>query len=381
VFGHPSLSREVPELLMRDDVEVIVVGQRADDLGVFNPGHRVAAFASAVTVASPTGARAGADAAADADAGAHAAASASAGVTVAVADTSGGAAEAVGRAAESARNEHPHPDDRTWLRDWVLTSRAIVNAQPDDIAPPNIEAARSADIAERRDYRVAELAALRAPLTRRMLALAVWRATWPHDRLMLGASRIIRDLDRSAPGKKITAYSNRGLAGIDGTVATATGIALASQRQPGSLRGQGGSSRGGGGDGAAGGAAAVGTPTRGPSPALAAQTGVTRLLLGDLTLLHDVGSLLFGVGERRPRIQLIVGNDGGGTIFDTLEVAATAGAQAFDRVMMTPHAVDLAALAAAYGWQYEKVSTRSELDRALTAPVTGPSIVEVPLAR
>ena len=35
-------------------------------------------------------------------------------------------------------------------------------------------------------------------------------------------------------------------------------------------------------------------------------------------------SLLLGDGEPRPRIQLIVGNDGGGTIFDGLEVAATA---------------------------------------------------------
>ncbi|MCU1476049.1 MAG: 2-succinyl-5-enolpyruvyl-6-hydroxy-3-cyclohexene-carboxylate synthase [Subtercola sp.] len=346
VFGHPSLSREVPALLLRDDVEIIVVGQRADDLAVFNPGRRVSAFTPAVTVAPSAGE--GPDLVAT-------------------------AAEASRGIPQSGGSEHPQPDDRDWLRDWVLRSRAIVDAQPDDVAPPNIEAARSSDIAERRDYRVAELAALRAPVTRRMLALAVWRATWPHDRLMLGASRIIRDLDCAVPGKKISVHSNRGLAGIDGTIATATGIALASQRAPGSLRSGSGSHNNTSHSGSA--------ATRGPAPDRAAQTGVTRLLLGDLTLLHDVGSLLFGVGERRPRIQLIVGNDGGGTIFDTLEVAATAGAAAFDRVMMTPQNVDLAALAAAYGWHYEKVTTRSELDRALTSPVTGPSIVEVPLAR
>ena len=62
-----------------------------------------------------------------------------------------------------------------------------------------------------------------------MLVEAVWRASWPHDRLVLGASRLIRELDRVAPGKRIPVHANRGLAGIDGTIATATGIALASR--------------------------------------------------------------------------------------------------------------------------------------------------------
>ena len=42
-----------------------------------------------------------------------------------------------------------------------------------------------------------------------------------------------------------------------------------------------------------------------------------------------------GVGEPRPRIQVIVGDDGGGTIFAGLEVGATADPVAFDRVL--PH--------------------------------------------
>ncbi|MCU1482270.1 MAG: 2-succinyl-5-enolpyruvyl-6-hydroxy-3-cyclohexene-carboxylate synthase [Subtercola sp.] len=361
VFGHPSLSREVPALLLRDDVEVVVVGHAADDLGVFNPGHRVSRFAERVTVAP---------------AAAHAtAAHATAAETVAEEGTAGAPADTeVGPESLAA--------DRAWLREWVLASRALLEGEPDDVAPPNIHAARSADIAERREYRVNELAALRAPITRRMLGLAVWRATWPHDRLVLGASRLIRDLDRWAPGKKIGVHSNRGLAGIDGTIATATGIALASQRAPGSLRGGGGGSDVGS---SAGGVALAGRESSARaeprSSALAAQTGVTRVLIGDLTLLHDVGSLLFGVGEARPRIQLVVGNDGGGTIFDTLEVAATADRAAFDRVMNTPQNVDLAALAAAYGWAYSRATTRSELDSALTAPVTGPSLLEVPLLR
>jgi 2-succinyl-5-enolpyruvyl-6-hydroxy-3-cyclohexene-1-carboxylate synthase len=192
-----------------------------------------------------------------------------------------------------------------------------------------------------------------------MLVDAVWSATWPHDRLLFGASRLIRDADRAVPGRRIPVHANRGLAGIDGTVATAVGIAIASQS-------------------AVPGEAAEAAEA---SSANAARGGVTRAVIGDLTLLHDVGSMLLGDGEHRPRVQLIVGNDGGGTIFDSLEVAASAPAEAFDRVQFTPQHVDLAALAAAYGWAYTRATTRSELHDALGTRVDGPSILEVPLPR
>ncbi|MGO1798367.1 MAG: thiamine pyrophosphate-dependent enzyme, partial [Microbacterium sp.] len=136
---------------------------------------------------------------------------------------------------------------------------------------------------------------------------------------------------------------NRGLAGIDGTIATATGIAIASQAE-----------------GAA---------------------GVTRVLLGDLAFLHDAGSLLLPPDEQAPRIQVIVGNDGGGTIFDGLEVAASAPRDDLDRVFYTPHTADVEQLARAYGWEHQRITTRSALDQALTSPVTTPQIIEVPLSR
>jgi 2-succinyl-5-enolpyruvyl-6-hydroxy-3-cyclohexene-1-carboxylate synthase len=183
---------------------------------------------------------------------------------------------------------------------------------------------------------------VRAPVTRRALAAAVWRATWPHDRLVIGASRLIREVDRVVTGKRVSVHANRGLAGIDGTISTGVGIALASQED-------------------------------------ATSPGTTRVLLGDLALLHDAGSLLFGAGETRPRIQVIVGNDNGGTIFDGLEVAQNAGA-AFDRVMLTRQEFSLEHLAAAYGWEYRRVENRGQLDQALTASA-GPTLVEVPLPR
>ncbi|MEB0266522.1 2-succinyl-5-enolpyruvyl-6-hydroxy-3-cyclohexene-1-carboxylate synthase, partial [Cryobacterium sp. 10I5] len=230
-------------------------------------------------------------------------------------------------------------DGRAWLGSWVMTSRRVLDAATDEADVPFGAHGMTR----------AEFAALRAPVTRSMLVDAVWRASWPHDRLVLGASRLIREADRRVPGKKISVHSNRGLAGIDGTIATATGIALASQ------------------------AFQDGSEPR--------STGMTRLLLGDLALLHDAGSMLLVPGEARARLQVIVGNDGGGTIFDGLEVAASAPQDQISRVLYTPHGVDLSALAAAYGWEYVRAATRSDLERALTAPPLGPSLLEVPLTR
>jgi 2-succinyl-5-enolpyruvyl-6-hydroxy-3-cyclohexene-1-carboxylate synthase len=292
VFGHPTLSREIPALIERDGVETIVV--RSPGVDDYNPGHRVRTFVDAVEI-----------------------------------------------------TEDPLAveESRSWVGRWVHASRELLATEEPLGAGPDTD-----DYAERASFAREQLAEQREPVTRRLLVEAVWRASWPHDRLVLGASRLIRELDRVAPGKRIPVHANRGLAGIDGTIATATGIALASQGEDD--------------DGVSTGST----------------TGVTRVLLGDLALLHDAGSLLVGDGEPRPRMQIIVGNDGGGTIFDGLEVAATADPALVDRVLLTPQTVDLAALASAYGWEYKRVATRGELDPALT-PTPGRVLIEVPLTR
>ena len=238
------------------------------------------------------------------------------------------------------------PADRAWVGRWVTTSRSMLELHEG----PDIDIAISDAPRDQAAFGRAVLAGLRAPVTRRALVEAVWRMTWPHDRLVLAASRLIREADRVVPGKKIRAHANRGLAGIDGTIATGLGIALASQHPSNSERED------------------------------RSESGITRVLVGDLALLHDAGSLLFGVGEPRPRIQVIVGNDGGGTIFDGLEVAGSAAADRFDRVLLTQQAVSLEQLAAAYGWEYRLVTNRGELDAALT-PSENPVLIEVPLSR
>lgn len=333
VFGHPTLSRQVAALLSRDEIDLVVVA---------GAGEPFLPHPDAVTVDD---------------------------VTVDPEDRGDRAA-------------------RAWTGQWVFAGRDLAEeaAAEDDVAPPVIVQGGSDDIEGSRAYAKGELAAMNAPVTRRALALAVWRATWPHDRLVLGASRLIRELDAAAPGKRIAVHSNRGLAGIDGTVATATGIALASQRAVGSTRAHSSEpssapSASSAVTSAAASAAPSSSSARAVRAARTARAGTTRVLLGDLTLLHDAGALLLPTGEPEPRIQLIVGNDGGGSIFDGLEVAATAPADAFDRVLFTPQTVDLAALAAAYGWAHRVITRRGDLDSALSSPPAGRSIVEVRLSR
>jgi 2-succinyl-5-enolpyruvyl-6-hydroxy-3-cyclohexene-1-carboxylate synthase len=282
VFGHPTLSREVTRLLSRPDVEV---------LALRGPGEPLNLNGATTTVDA---------------------------VTVDSGDT-----------------------DREWLGAWMRASRAAsVDLSP---VAPDAEGLASTVPRERSAALATEVAALRAPLDRAALVDAVWRASWPHDRLVFGSSRLVRVADAVLGGKKVPVHANRGLAGIDGTIATAEGVALASQTD--------------------------GRP------------GVTRVLLGDLALLHDVGALLLPPGEAEPRLQIIVGNDGGGTIFDGLEVAAVAGESAMDRVLYTPHSVGVEQLALAYGWEYHRVTTRSALDQLLTAPTGGRQLIEVPLPR
>lgn len=220
-----------------------------------------------------------------------------------------------------------------WVKPWVLAGRehhalALASVTP---AAPNLAALGSNDQATRSNFARTEMNVLRRPITRDSLALEVWEASWPHDRLVLGASRMVRVADHIVGGKNITVHANRGLSGIDGTIATARGIAHGA------------------------GESGVG--------------GTTRVLLGDLATLHDVGSLWVDPeSSEGSRVHLVVAHDGGGTIFDDLEVRSTASDHDFDRVLYTPHHVDLSALAQAYGWQYRRVATMGELTEALSLP-------------
>jgi 2-succinyl-5-enolpyruvyl-6-hydroxy-3-cyclohexene-1-carboxylate synthase len=289
-FGRPTLSREITALLSQKDVKHIVVKgfeKEASNLS------RTAQIVDTVAVKNPAGA------------------------------------------------EH----NAVWVKPWVMAGRAIHHSQVAAVMPdaPDLEALVSEDHTSRSRFATKEMEVVRRPVTRESLALEVWEASWPHDRLVLGASRMIRVVDALVGGKNIPVYSHRGLSGIDGTIGTARGVALASKDS---------------------------------SPG-----GATRVLLGDLAALHDVGSLLLDTGlPESARLHVIVANDGGGTIFDDLEVRATAPAEDFDRVLYTPHNVDFEALAKAYGWDYQQVVTMGDLTEALSSPAHH-LIIDVKLSR
>jgi len=198
---------------------------------------------------------------------------------------------------------------------------------------------RASEVAE---AAIQSLLATEAGLSGLHVAGLVWEAS--DGNLVLGSSNTIRDVDLVASTRwhPLDVYANRGLAGIDGTISTAAGIALAQ-----------------------------GIPTR--------------LLLGDLTFLHDAGGLLLGDGETEPDLQLVVLNDSGGGIFSLLEHGELGEREEYrgvvERFFGTPHRADIAGLAAGYGVPHQVARTAEELSAALTAPIRGRSVIEVPVQR
>jgi 2-succinyl-5-enolpyruvyl-6-hydroxy-3-cyclohexene-1-carboxylate synthase len=163
---------------------------------------------------------------------------------------------------------------------------------------------------------------------------------------VLGSSQAPRDVGLAAAARDgLRVVANRGVAGIDGTVSTAVGVALAAGRDPGA-------------------------PTVAPTVAL----------MGDLTFLHDVTGLVIGPHEPRPDLSIVVSSNDGGAIFATLEPGEPPHARAFERVFGTPHGVQLAGMAQACGAEHVFVTATDELADAIADPA-GIRVVEVPTSR
>jgi 2-succinyl-5-enolpyruvyl-6-hydroxy-3-cyclohexene-1-carboxylate synthase len=183
--------------------------------------------------------------------------------------------------------------DQDWLRRWKVADAAASEALDRALDAPG------------------------APLGPR-LARALVAGLPDGAQLVLGSSNPVRDVSLAAvPRRGLRVLANRGVAGIDGTVSTAVGAALA-------------------------------------------HPGPSCVLLGDLTLLHDTTGLMIGPDEPVPDLAVVVLNDRGGGIFHLLEQGAAEHAASFERVFGTPHAVDLAALAAAVGVPHTRLAARPE---------------------
>jgi 2-succinyl-5-enolpyruvyl-6-hydroxy-3-cyclohexene-1-carboxylate synthase len=172
-------------------------------------------------------------------------------------------------------------------------------------------------------------------LTEPRLARDLLRMIPEGSLLWVGSSMPVRDVDFTMPPRDdIRILSSRGASGIDGTTSSAIGAALAHD-----------------------------------GPAFA--------VLGDLTFVHDAAGLAIGPGEPRPDLCLIVVNNDGGGIFNTLEQAAFL--DSFERLFGTRHGTDLQQLAGSFGIPYTRADTPEDLAKALAG--TGLRVLEVRTSR
>ncbi|MEX0600607.1 MAG: thiamine pyrophosphate-binding protein, partial [Rhodothermales bacterium] len=148
--------------------------------------------------------------------------------------------------------------------------------------------------------------------------------------LVLASSMPVRDVDMygsvvdgAARGEAPLVVANRGASGIDGTVATAAGLAAGLQR-------------------------------------------LTTLVIGDLALLHDLNSLALIAASTTPVVVLAVNNQGGG-IFSFLPIAEHE--DVFEPYFGTPHAYEFEHAAAVFGLPYERARSVAELEAAYAGAV------------
>jgi len=146
--------------------------------------------------------------------------------------------------------------------------------------------------------------------------------------LFISSSRPIRDLEGFASARTgVETFANRGLAGIDGNISTALGIA--SQRKE------------------------------------------TIAVLGDLGFLHDLTGLIH---KENINLKIFVINNDGGGIFSTL---SQRGVDGFEDVFGTPHGLDISAIARAMGIAAREISTQAELQSEISVQISGISVVVV----
>lgn len=316
VVGHPTLTRPIGALLAREDIYQVVLTNRARWSDVSGCAAYVTTLEQALSslntpdvsagAGAGLGGSVGGEAGADADAGGDASASADAGAGV-----------GVGKNAPS----------QLWLQRWLQAGQQQLNATS-----------------------VTKAA---------QMALTTWQATSQYEShsqstaihsdglessvtLMAASSMTIRYLDARLPAgkqlKKIPGpvVANRGLAGIDGTISTAVGLAWAS-----------------------------GQPVR--------------VIIGDLAAAHDLTGLVKAVTETEVDLQVIVLDDHGGKIFSGLEYGASELSNYFLRFFNTAQQVDFAQAAAAFGARVSVIDDVDGLQSLLSKTIEGRSLVHVKL--
>lgn len=217
------------------------------------------------------------------------------------------------------------PDDLVGDPNRVAAGRVV--ARPDRLEPMLGERASRGDETWMRQWREADARAAAAvaatiegwdePFEGR-IAREVAGSAPEGSTLVVGSSMPVRDLDAYMEDRAgLRVLANRGASGIDGFVSTAFGVS------------------------------ATGTPTT--------------TLLGDLTLLHDVGSLLWAAGRGLEALFVVVNNDGG-VIFSFLDQREL---PEFEELFRTPHGLDLGAICTAARARHTLVDRAGDLVPAI----------------
>jgi 2-succinyl-5-enolpyruvyl-6-hydroxy-3-cyclohexene-1-carboxylate synthase len=163
----------------------------------------------------------------------------------------------------------------------------------------------------------------------------------PHTPVMAGNSMIPRDITAMQPiSKHPRILTQRGVAGIDGNLSTAMGLSLGFQK-----------------------------------PLVC--------VVGDLTMLHDMTALLSARICSQPVVVVVI-NNGGGKIFDTLPIAQQ-DTDLLKTYFTTPQPVNLETLAQAFdAVEYVGIQKRDELtslsstlDRALGSTLGGITLIDI----
>ena len=148
--------------------------------------------------------------------------------------------------------------------------------------------------------------------------------------VFIGSSMPIRAADSfwplTRPQQRF--YGNRGASGIDGLVSSGLGVATA----------------------------------RNPSP--------TVLLLGDLSLYHDMNGL-WALQRHGIKATVVVCDNNGGGVFNFLPQAEHP--DVFEEIFATPLGLDLSQVARLYGLVYSPVSERSGLEPAIADAIAAPT--------
>lgn len=297
VVGHPTLTRPIGALLAREDIYQVVLTNRARWSDVSGRAAYVTTLEQALSRNTP-----------DVSAGA-------------------GASGDTGPGAEAGAGVGKNAPSPLWLQRWLQAGQQQLNATS-----------------------VTKAA---------QMALTTWQATSQYKThsqstaihsdslensvtLMAASSMTIRYLDAGLPaGKQLKkmpgpVVANRGLAGIDGTISTAVGLAWAS-----------------------------GQPVR--------------VIIGDLAAAHDLTGLVKAVTETEVDLQVIVLDDHGGKIFSGLEYGASKLSNYFPRFFATAQQVDFAQAAAAFGAHVDVIDDVDGLQSLLSKPIAGRSLVHVKL--